>query len=130
MNPIKTDLALLILRLGMGGVMLFSHGWGKLSQFNVMSAHFPDPLGVGSTLSLALAVFAEFFCALAVSLGILTRYTVLPLIVTMAVAAFIVHGGDPFAKKEMALLYLVGYVVIALAGSGKYSLDSVIKRQR
>jgi len=41
----------------------------------------------------------------------------------MAVAAFIAHGADPFAKKEMALLYLVGFLTVALMGPGRYSID-------
>ncbi len=41
----------------------------------------------------------------------------------MAVAAFVVHGADPFERKEMALLYLIGFTAIALLGAGKYSVD-------
>ena len=50
------DGALLFLRLFIGG-MILSHGWTKLATFSVLSATFPDPLGVGSTLSLLLYVF-------------------------------------------------------------------------
>jgi putative oxidoreductase len=41
----------------------------------------------------------------------------------MLVAAFIVHLDDPFKRKELALLYLVGFLVVLLMGPGKYSLD-------
>ena len=41
----------------------------------------------------------------------------------MGVAAFIVHGADPLAKKEMALLYFIAFVAIFLAGPGKFSID-------
>ena len=51
------DGALLFLRLFIGGMML-SHGWAKLASFSTLSATFPDPLGVGSTLSLLLILFA------------------------------------------------------------------------
>ena len=56
----------------------------------------------------------------------MTRWTVIPLIFTMIVALFIVHGSDPFSDKEMALLYLGGYVVILMMGSGKYSVDHLL----
>ena len=56
------DGALLFLRLFIGGMML-SHGWTKLATFSVLSATFPDPLGVGSTLSLLLILFAEVGCS-------------------------------------------------------------------
>jgi len=42
---------------------------------------------------------------------------------TMIVAAFIVHLDDPFKRKELALLYLVGFLIVLLMGPGKYSLD-------
>jgi putative oxidoreductase len=41
----------------------------------------------------------------------------------MLVAAFIVHLDDPFKRKELALLYLVGFLIVLLMGPGKYSLD-------
>jgi putative oxidoreductase len=42
---------------------------------------------------------------------------------TMLVAAFIVHLDDPFKRKELALLYLVGFLIIFLMGPGKYSVN-------
>jgi putative oxidoreductase len=47
----------------------------------------------------------------------------------MAVAAFIAHGDDPFSRKELALFYMVVYVVLLLTGSGKYSADSLISKK-
>lgn len=123
----KLDFGLLVLRLGVGGLMLFAHGWDKLVHFQSVKAHFPDPIGLGSTVALSLVVFAEFFCALAVCLGLLTRYVVVPLIITMAVAAFIIHADDPFAKKEFALLYLIPFLSLFFTGPGKYSLDSYMR---
>ena len=105
--------------------MAFFHGWPKLIGFADKADGFPDPLGISSFLSLGLAVFAEFFCGILISLGLFTRASTLPLIVTMIVAAFIVHGTDPFQKKELALIYLASYLTILLAGSGKYALNRV-----
>lgn len=124
------DLGLLILRLGAGGSMLFAHGLQKLLGYSEMSAKFPDPIGLGSELSLILAIFAEFLCSALVMLGLVTRLAALPVCATMFVAAFLVHADDPFAKKELALLYLVVFVFLALAGGGSFSLDSVIRRRR
>lgn len=44
----------------------------------------------------------------------------------MTVAAFITHGADPFQKKELALMYLVMAIAIALLGPGRWSLDQFV----
>ena len=90
---------------------------------------FGDPIGLGPEVSLVLTVFAEVVCSILIVLGLGTRLAAIPSIVTMAVAAFIVHGADPFGRKEMALLYLVGYVVLLLSGSGKFSVDRIISKK-
>lgn len=116
---------LLVLRVGVGGMML-KHGWGKLASFGSLAGKFPDPIGLGSTFSLILAIFAEFLCSILVVLGVATRAAVVPLIVTMLVAAFVVHAGDPFAKRELALMYLTAFTTLAISGGGKFSLDYFI----
>lgn len=114
---------LLVLRVGMGALMLFGHGSDKLVNFSIKAPTFADPLGLGSSFSLALAVFAEFFCSLAVALGFATRFAVVPILILLCTAAFAVHGGDPWAKKELALVYFVPYLTILFTGAGRYSLD-------
>jgi putative oxidoreductase len=124
------DCGLLLLRLGSGLLMAFAHGYPKLIGFAEKSASFADPLHIGSTASLALAVFAEFFCALAVAAGLWTRLATLPVIITMGVVIFLVHGDDPFKVQEKGWLFLLLYAVILLTGPGKYALDTWIARLR
>ena len=102
------DGALLFLRLFIGGMML-SHGWAKLASFSTLSATFPDPLGVGSTLSLLLILFAEVGCSCLLIFGLMTRLAALPLMFGMLMAFFVIHGADPFAVRELPLLYLGVY---------------------
>jgi putative oxidoreductase len=117
---------LLIMRLGLGGMMLFGHGWSKLAHFSEKATMFPDPIGLGGATSLALVTFAEFFCALGIILGLATRLAAIPLVVNMLVAALIYHSGDPWPKKELALLYAVPFLTLLFAGGGKFSLDAVL----
>lgn len=119
------NIGLLIFRLTIGLFML-THGWAKLSNFETLSTGFPDPIALGSNLSLILIILAEFGCSLLIITGLFTRLATLPLIFGMFVAGFIQHAGDPFAARELALLYLVLYISLALMGAGKYSLDYVI----
>lgn len=128
LNNVYPNVGLLVLRVFFGLAMAFSHGLPKLAGFGDKMDVFPDPIGLGSPIALALVVFAEFFCALAVSIGLFTKYSLVPLVVTMLVAAFVIHGADPFGKKEMALCYLFAYVALFLLGPGKYSVDHKMGR--
>lgn len=124
------DFGLLLIRLFIGTMMLFTHGGDKLVNFVERAAHFPDPLGVGSVTSLALTVFAEFFCSLAIIFGLLTRLAVIPLIIIMLMAIFVIHGDDPWGKKEFTLLYLVHYLTLFFAGAGRFSFDNKLFSKR
>lgn len=114
---------LLFLRVVVG-VFMLTHGYGKFLMLAGGDAiQFADPIGVGVTASLLLAVFAEFFCSIFLIFGLATRFSSIPLLVTMLVAAFIVHASDAFMRKELPLLYAAIYLVILIAGAGKFSVD-------
>lgn len=119
------NLALLVMRIFIGGAMM-THGYGKLINYGAYASQFADPIGVGPELSLMLAIGAEFFCALLVLLGLFTRLASVPVIITMAVAGFIVHAPDPFQKKELALIYFGMYLCILLMGPGHFALGRVL----
>ena len=124
------DLGLLILRVGIGLLMAFSHGFGKMQKyFSGAPIQFADPIGLGQETSLLLAGSAEFFCALALAFGLFTRIVSIPLLITMAVAVFIIHAGDPFNKQEFPLLYLLVFMTFILCGGGRYSLDALLKKR-
>ena len=123
-STLRQDIGLLLLRLGVSVLMLLNHGLPKFDKyFYGDPTKFSDPLGVGNENSLLLAIFAELCCSIFLILGLFTRWAAFFLIFTMAVAAFIVHSGDPFKQIEKALLFLLVYLVIWLLGPGKYSLD-------
>lgn len=119
------DLVLLLLRLCFGGLMALNHGWPKFQKLLDGAPYkFADPIGIGAQWSLILAVGAELFCALLLVLGLFTRLASIPLIITMFVAAFVVHWEDGFGEMEHALLFLIPYVCLAIAGPGWYSIDA------
>ncbi len=125
-KPISLDLGLLFFRVVVG-LMMLPHGWPKLINFAERMERFSDPLGIGRTLSLSGAVFAEFFCSLFLIAGVFTRAALVPLIFTFIVISFVVHGADPIGDKETQLLFLASYVVLFLTGPGKYSVDGLRK---
>ncbi len=120
------NIGLLIIRVGMGSYMFFGHGMGKLAKFNDLAGQFPDPLGVGNQNSLLLVVFSEVGCAILLALGFLTRLATIPLIITMAVAAFVIHAEDPWNKMEMSVLYLTVFTGLLLTGGGRFSIDEFV----
>ena len=129
-NPYLLDLAILLVRVFIGLTML-THGTPKLMRFSSDGPlHFGDPLNIGMGPSLALAVFAEVFCSLFIIVGLGTRLAVIPLIITMLVAAFVVHKTDGFREQEVALIYLLIYFTLFITGSGKFSIDRQIEKKK
>ena len=112
--PVKPDgtatSAMLLIARIVFGILLMNHGIQKWTNFQELSAVFPDPLGVGSPLSLGLAIFGELACSMAFIIGFLYRLAMIPMVFTMAVAFFVIHGNDPFATKELAFVYLVVFI--------------------
>lgn len=118
-------ISMLLLRVGLG-LMMLPHGYQKLIHFADRASRFADPFHIGNSTSMALAIFAEFFCSVFIVLGLFTRLATIPLIIAMSVALFHSHGGDIFGAGEKAALYLVGYFAILLMGPGKVSADRLI----
>lgn len=117
--------AMLWLRVGVGALMI-THGYDKLVKFSEYKGDFMNFLGLGSTTSLALVVFSEFFCSILLILGLFTRLATIPLIITMGVVIYKVEKMDIFAGAELATLFFISYVVILLLGPGRASVDGMI----
>jgi putative oxidoreductase len=125
-NRSLADVWLLLLRVCVAGFML-THGIPKLQKLLAGGEiQFGDPLGIGVTASFILIIFAEVVCSALILLGLGTRFASFALAISMAVAAFVQHGNDPFSRKEPALLYLLIYITLLVFGPGRYSLDAKI----
>jgi putative oxidoreductase len=125
--PASADAGVLILRVGISLLML-THGYAKLESFLGGNREFADPIGIGEQLSYILTIFAEFGCSILLILGLFTRAALIPLIITMLVVVLIVHGEDPFDKKEHGISFLIVYITLFLTGPGRYSVDSGLYR--
>ncbi len=115
-------IGLFLLRFTFSAMMLF-HGIPKLLNLIQGTLMKSDPIGIGVLVTTVLVVIAEAICPLLIIIGYKTRLASIPVIITMGVAAFIVHGADPIGVKEKALLFLFAFVAIALLGAGKHSVD-------
>lgn len=125
----NTDVALLFIRVSIASLML-THGLPKLAKFfSDEPIVFASVFEMSQSLSLALTVFAEVFCSILILIGLGTRFASIPLIFTMAVAVFYIHGADPFSSKEIGVLYLLGFSFFLITGGGKFSLDNIIAKR-
>ncbi|MBZ0136491.1 MAG: DoxX family protein [Planctomycetes bacterium] len=130
-QDLTNSIGLLVLRVGLG-LYMASHGWSKFAD--LMQGKFNDqfdPIGIGPHLSLMGAAGSEFICALMVIVGVATRVAAAPIVFTMIVAAFVVHGSDPWtmgagASKEPALLFAFGFLTLIFTGAGKFSVDGLL----
>ena len=117
------NIALLLIRIVFAGSMIYGHGLSKFYRLIEGNLSFANPIGIGEAPTLVLAVFSEFLAPLFILIGYKTKIFSFFPAATMFVAAFIVHLSDPFARKEKAILFLIGFIVIMMMGPGKYSID-------
>ena len=126
---ISIDLSVLLLRIS-AGALIFTHGLPKLQKVFNGDFAFADPIGLGPELTLILSALAEGVCSILLMFGFATRYAALVLIINMSAAYFFFHAADPFNAKELALMYLMLFVVLFFTGAGKYSLDHKLFTQK
>ena len=145
------DFALLVLRLAGLGLALF-HGWGKLARLAGGDQGFAESLGrMGLPLPLFFAwaaALAETLGGLLVTVGLFTRVAAGFCAITMAVAAFGRHHEldllfvrlglmdvppervTAWGNPELALMYLLVFLALALAGAGAFSVDGMRSGRR
>ncbi len=141
MRKISGDLAAMVLRVGIGLVFL-PHGYAKVFGAGgaaAFAANMPS-YGIPRFLGYA-AAYSEFFGALLLIVGLLTRLDAFLLACTMAVAAFHVQLPDalyevqPGTSKffaalrgiELPLSLLVSSLALLLIGAGRLSLDALLR---
>ena len=108
-NGVFISVILLAVRI-VFGILMMNHGIDKWANYQ------------------ELAIFGELACSMAFIIGFLYRLAMIPMIFTMCVAFFIVHGNDPFAVKELAFVYLVVFVLMYIIGPGKFAVDRWISQ--
>lgn len=119
---------LALLRIFVGVSLALAHGIGKIPPgegiiTGTANLGFPMP-----TLFAWAAGLSEFLGGIFLALGLFTRLSGFFIAFTMFVAAFGAHAGDPFGKKELALMYMFVGLAFAIKGSGDWSIDSFLRK--
>jgi putative oxidoreductase len=129
-EPKLRDVGFLLLRISVAGMLATFHGWAKFSgavSYTFRGQDWGFPQFVGSigfpfpTFFAICATLAEFGGCILVVFGLFTRYAAGLVAITMAVAVFF-HLRTDFGF-ELAGLYFVWSLFLALAGPGKFSID-------
>lgn len=128
MTRTNADLGRLLLRLGLGGCILF-HGVAKLIGGIDGISQLVTSHGLPAFLAYGVYV-GEVVAPVLVILGFYSRIGSLLIAVNMLVAVGLVHVGDLFKLAdtggwavELQALYLVTAVALALLGPGRYSIN-------
>jgi putative oxidoreductase len=129
--PINPDLALFILRIWIGFSLFYKHGIEKLTNFQGMATHFPDPIHIGVKPSLAFALLSDGICSVLVMLGLGTRLAATVIAINLLVVFTILHGlSFVDGHAELVYAYLGVFIILVIAGGGKYSLDEVLVKNK
>lgn len=127
------DLGKLILRVTVGGLMLF-HGVDKLQSGIGGISGMLAAKGLPTFLAYGVYV-GEIVAPLLLVLGLFTRPAALVFVFNMIVAVALAHPGDLFKfgehggwALELQGFYIFTALVVALIGPGAWSLDA--KRQK
>jgi putative oxidoreductase len=128
MRQTLAENGVLLLRVSVSLLML-SHGIPKALEYATLVQTFPDPLNVGTEVSAQLILFAEVGCSLLLLLGFLGRFASLTLFIAMMVAALVQHFDDPWATRELPLLYAAVYACLTFTGPGSTSIDGWFRKK-
>lgn len=134
-RDLTASTGIFVLRVSLGLMMMLGHGIDKVQGFSTKKDQFPVPdlfplKYMTPPISMMATIGAEVIAAALLILGLATRPAAFIFAFTMVIAAFQVHGGDPFLVKEKALLYLVGAVTVLLTGAGSWSLDATLFKEK
>ena len=72
--PSSMDARLFFLRVAVGLSLFMKHGYGKIVNFSQMALVFSDPLHIGHTPSLIVAMLSDSICSLLIVFGLASRW--------------------------------------------------------
>ena len=119
---------LTLVRIFAGVSLALAHGLGKLPPKEGLvnataNMGFPMPAFFAWAAGLS-----EFIGGILLALGLLTRFAGFFVAFTMLTALLGVHWADPFAKKELAFLYLFIALTFMIKGANDWSIDGFLRK--
>jgi putative oxidoreductase len=118
MTSSKKDIAVLIVRLIIGGIFIFS-GWMKISDMT-MTVGFFGTLGIPAFLAYIVG-YAEFIGGILLVIGLWTCISSIVLGIIMIVAVILTVSAGP-SMFMTPLVTLAGLISILGSGAGRFAI--------
>ena len=120
-----------LIRLTLGTEFILT-GWGKVHHLDKVVAYFQS-LGIPHPqLQAPFVAGTELVCGSLILIGLLTRFAVVPLTVSMIVALATAKADQLHALSNVVtmieFLYIVLFVALLFEGAGPISLDALLAR--
>ncbi len=126
----------LLFRLHMGLSIAIHAGWPKMNTLAAPGWFNDQVAGIGFTFPspafwATLASWGEFVGGLCIAFGFLTRFNALQLAFQFFVISFLWYDKpEPLTGMYFQQTLFWGYVITVFAGSGRFSIDHLIRSRR
>lgn len=121
----RMDMALLYLRLFVGGVVLL-HNIGKLQTYNEIIDGYPALLFDSPTLTFAVFSILEVVFAMMIMIGLWVRFSSFLMALGMFLSIFVVVPTAGMTAGTLQFIYMGIYIFFVISGGGRYSFDSML----
>ncbi len=113
-------------------IVFISAGYGKLGDGYAGTQAYMQAMGVPGFL-LPLTILLEFGGGIAILLGFLTRTTAIATAVFTLLTALLFHMDFSVASNSLAFMKNLtiagGFLLLAVTGPGKFSIDNLLNKK-
>lgn len=120
----RSDVAILFLRLFIGGVMLL-HIVGKMQVYDNILLTYHRILGLDAATSFAVITILEGLFAAMIILGVATRFAsaMMLIVVAMSIAEALLNDTPDVATAKLNFVYMGIYITLLVSGGGRYAFN-------
>lgn len=120
----RSDVAILFLRLFIGGVMLL-HIVGKMQAYDNILLTYHRILGLDAATSFAVITILEGLFAAMIILGVATRFAsaMMLIVVAMSIAEALLNDTPDVATAKLNFVYMGIYITLLVSGGGRYAFN-------
>ena len=120
----RSDVAILFLRLFIGGVMLL-HIVGKMQAYDNILLTYHRILGLDAATSFAVITILEGLFAAMIILGVATRFAsaMMLIVVAMSIAEALLNDTPDVATAELNFVYMGIYITLLISGGVRYAFN-------